>query len=256
MSFGSWNEWVTKQRQAYSARLKLAHLTRGSESSSWPTAAVMDVMGGPYKTEFVNGSFRSYHNHSKEDAPKYGARLRDAVTTPVNWPTPTAGECLDQGTNWETLARLDKGGRILRRMESFKMSGLADPANTNSVGNHQEWLKIPKLGGGKLDDAAHSNDKRRQSEMGEGGANTRGQNQMDTITRKHRGADGSHWGSQECQTEPPLGGNPDGSTDWVGDAELYLSCDNRTDELRLLGNGVVPATAEIAFRTLWEELTK
>jgi hypothetical protein len=25
--------------------------------------------------------------------------------------------------------------------------------------------------------------------------------------------------------------------------------------LRLLGNGVVPATAELAFRTLWEELT-
>lgn len=30
--------------------------------------------------------------------------------------------------------------------------------------------------------------------------------------------------------------------------------DNRTDELRLLGNGVVPAVAEKAFRTLYEEL--
>jgi DNA-cytosine methyltransferase len=39
-------------------------------------------------------------------------------------------------------------------------------------------------------------------------------------------------------------------------AELCTSCDNRTDELRLLGNGVVPATATLAFRTLWEELTK
>jgi hypothetical protein len=47
---------------------------------NWPTPAVMDTMGGPYKTEFVDGVFRSYHNHSKEDAPKYGARLRDAVT--------------------------------------------------------------------------------------------------------------------------------------------------------------------------------
>ena len=37
-------------------------------------------------------------------------------------------------------------------------------------------------------------------------------------------------------------------------AELYVSCDNRTDELRLLGNGVVPATAEKAFRTLMAEL--
>lgn len=34
------------------------------------------------------------------------------------------------------------------------------------------------------------------------------------------------------------------------------SIGNRTDELRLLGNGVVPATAERAFRTLMEELQK
>jgi hypothetical protein len=35
---------------------------------------------------------------------------------------------------------------------------------------------------------------------------------------------------------------------------LCITCDNRTDELRLLGNGVVPATAELAFRTLLDEL--
>ena len=29
---------------------------------------------------------------------------------------------------------------------------------------------------------------------------------------------------------------------------------SRVDELRLLGNGVVPATAELAFRTLWEKI--
>ena len=40
-------------------------------------------------------------------------------------------------------------------------------------------------------------------------------------------------------------------------AEIYEwmeRCDNRTDELRLLGNGVVPATATLAFRTLLAEL--
>jgi hypothetical protein len=37
-------------------------------------------------------------------------------------------------------------------------------------------------------------------------------------------------------------------------AELCVSSDNRTDELRLLGNGVVPATAELAFRTLLSSL--
>ena len=54
----------------------------------------------------------------------------------------------------------------------------------------------------------------------------------------------------EREIEPEVGGNADGCPDRLDDAELYLSCDNRTDELRLLGNGVVPATAERAFRTL------
>jgi hypothetical protein len=40
----------------------------------------------------------------------------------------------------------------------------------------------------------------------------------------------------------------------MDDAELYSSCDNRTDELRLLGNGVVPATAALAFCTLIQQL--
>jgi len=56
------------------------------------------------------------------------------------------------------------------------------------------------------------------------------------------------------QTEPPLGGDSDGSACGMDYAELCVSCDNRTDELRLLGNGVVPATAERAFRVLIKEL--
>jgi hypothetical protein len=36
--------------------------------------------------------------------------------------------------------------------------------------------------------------------------------------------------------------------------EWMVRCDNRTDELRLLGNGVVPATATRAFLTLLEKL--
>jgi hypothetical protein len=56
------------------------------------------------------------------------------------------------------------------------------------------------------------------------------------------------------QTEPTLGGDADGPADRLDYAQLQVSCDNRTDELRLLGNGVVPATAERAFRTLLEEL--
>jgi len=60
--------------------------------------------------------------------------------------------------------------------------------------------------------------------------------------------------TESRQAEPPLGRDADGPASRMGYAELCLSCDNRTDELRLLGNGVVPATAERAFRTLMNEL--
>ena len=56
--------------------------------------------------------------------------------------------------------------------------------------------------------------------------------------------------SERWQTEPALGGDVDGSASGMDYAQLCVSGDNRTDELRLLGNGVVPATAERAFRTL------
>ena len=66
----------------------------------------------------------------------------------------------------------------------------------------------------------------------------------------------SDWSEQSDsrQTKPPLGGDADGSASGLDYAELCVTCDNRTDELRLLGNGVVPATAERAFRVLIKEL--
>ena len=56
------------------------------------------------------------------------------------------------------------------------------------------------------------------------------------------------------QVEPAVGGDTDGLAGGMDYAELCVSCDNRTDELRLLGNGVVPATAAKAFITLLHDL--
>lgn len=56
------------------------------------------------------------------------------------------------------------------------------------------------------------------------------------------------------QTQPPMGGDPYGPAGGLDYGELCIASDNRTDELRLLGNGVVPATAHKAFVTLYNEL--
>jgi DNA (cytosine-5)-methyltransferase 1 len=58
------------------------------------------------------------------------------------------------------------------------------------------------------------------------------------------------------KAQPSLGRDFDGTASGMDYAELCVSCDNRHDELRLLGNGVVPATATKAFLTLLEDLIK
>lgn len=62
--------------------------------------------------------------------------------------------------------------------------------------------------------------------------------------------------AEQRSTQSALGGNADGNTGGLDYAELCQSNDNRTDELRLLGNGVVPAVAELAFKTLLSDLMK
>lgn len=77
------------------------------------------------------------------------------------------------------------------------------------------------------------------------------QEQGQRLQRERTGDAIGHAGeNQYWQTEPALGGDVDGASGRMDYAQLCVSGDNRTDELRLLGNGVVPATAERAFRTL------
>jgi DNA (cytosine-5)-methyltransferase 1 len=89
----------------------------------------------------------------------------------------------------------------------------------------------------------NTNSPRSQERQGQRGAGIQG-------THADGGADA------ERQTQPSLGRDLNGAAGGMGYAELCISCDNRTDELRLLGNGVVPATAERAFRVLMEEINR
>jgi DNA (cytosine-5)-methyltransferase 1 len=71
-----------------------------------------------------------------------------------------------------------------------------------------------------------------------------------------RGAEQHPWEPPRVtrEAQPAMGGDADGAPCGLDYAELCRSVDNRTDELRLLGNGVVPDTATRAFRELWRGL--
>lgn len=96
---------------------------------------------------------------------------------------------------------------------------------------------------------AHSKRKRVQGpariigfarKIGQGGAGSEADRDTDRWPSKP--GEPQHDWEPKRTTESQMGGNPDGPASRLG------------DELRLLGNGVVPATAALAFKTLLKEL--
>jgi hypothetical protein len=93
--------------------------------------------------------------------------------------------------------------------------------------------------------------------------------QADSESSPARKREGDRANASECnETQSSLGGVFDVNSVGVGVSELsglsdseleeirkwMVRCDNRTDELRLLGNGVCPPTATRAFLTLFDKL--
>jgi hypothetical protein len=81
----------------------------GSESGSWPTP---DVRG------FTNeGSLAMLKEMVVEREEFMGMAYRQGSGREERlWPTPVASEGADCGSTWEALAKIDKGGRIQRRI--------------------------------------------------------------------------------------------------------------------------------------------
>jgi hypothetical protein len=164
MSSATWKEWVTEQRQEYSQRVKLAHLIRESESSSWgtpnwSTPTVMDTAniqqprkpnpsGGqkpPLCQEVMNFPTPSVagcveggvaknvemtptgFKATRENGTSYGAKLRDAVLT---FPTPTARDWKGCGN---ATPRKDGKSRM-DNLDAVVKFGQADPTNPSTNG--------------------------------------------------------------------------------------------------------------------------
>lgn len=133
MSLGNWNGWVTKQRQAYSARAKgsSAHLTNASGSLSWPTARTNDSNSGrPNDGESRIGA----------NGQRFGINLSDKVEfLEKNWPAVTATEAR-QG--FQDRSRGMKGSQESLTTVVVK-SGLAAQENPSTNGSRQELFPTP-----------------------------------------------------------------------------------------------------------------
>jgi site-specific DNA-cytosine methylase len=116
-----------------------------------------------------------------------------------------------------------------------------EPSRSNSLGTRRN----EKLGDSEDGDG------------GNGGIESRdGQEVGESARESNVGTSAGNTSSGKESVESSMGGDPDGLAYWMGISKLYESFTDRTDELRLLGNGVVPATAEVSFKTLWRQVNK
>ena len=85
------------------------------------------------ENQFSNMSSENWKDWVTEQRREYSQRvkserhIRESGSSSSGWPTPTANEDKDQSASWETLSKIDKGGRILRRIASLDRLGLLDP---------------------------------------------------------------------------------------------------------------------------------
>lgn len=270
---------VTEQRGEYSARLKLAHRTNANECLSWPTVCANEdsyrIGGDSQQSKCLSAMARrgemgwpspSSQDHKGAPASRctpegYNARLDEAVilhgrVAPANpsshgnrqglsedWRTPTVAEEKNQNTSNQIYLQNQVGATV--KQWATPIMGDSHLAST------------PEVAAKRLEEGKVTLSRQKAawptpaSSTGQGGSAWAGRGEWSQCDlENHR--DG---GNGDGQTQPALGRDPNGAAGGMDYAELCVTCDNRTDELRLLGNGVVPATAERAFRVLSARFT-
>ena len=282
-SSATWKKMVTSARGEYSARKKLALPIDASGSTSWATPRAADSAGGP-RTLNEKGQRISVSDPTKT----YGANLSDQVR---HWPTPSArdhkggsGTVVQEGDKFYRVSNTTQtrfGARLDAVVEHLHKTNWPTPTVQDSNKatkkmrvNHQnnltavvfnaekETLPTPTsrdYKGGYTEDALTRKDgkSRRFDALPNaaiGGVGT-------DVVKGHLNPD---WVEQLMGV--PLGWTSltGTNTDWTygwhdgsweeGIPRVVESIEDRVDRIRLLGNGVVPATAAKAWITLGERL--
>ena len=213
-----WKKMVTERSGDCSARRKQARLTNASESSSWQNYPT------PAARDY-KGTNSEHHVMNKSKGYKGHMNQLPNFIKYSKWPTPRAG---NPGSR-----KPGTGGKILA--EEAKIHRW--PARPGE--EQYEWeeprvvadCSVKRCGGRKNKDGKD----------GEGISEQEGE-ERSILRSKTEGCSGDgETTHDEAQSE--LVRAVDGLT-------------HRVDRLRLLGNGVVPQTAEIAWKTLWRKMNE
>lgn len=128
MSSKIWRDLVMTRRGEYSLRVKSAHLTNASGSSSWPTCAARD-----YKGE--SGSGRQERKGNPADTlpnavAQHGQADRDSRNTSGNhqesWATPNTMDCLPS-RSYEAMKKQATNGQRKNRSKPGNLREQIDP---------------------------------------------------------------------------------------------------------------------------------
>ncbi len=215
-------------------------ITQHSGCEAWPSRPGEQQYG--WEPPRVVGGLA--HTASQRGGSESGDALHQG------WTASEAGtESVPQDTGWQD-------GTAIADDQPTGGDG-AELADTGSIarGTSGRQLQSEQLEeGGRHSEATESGSGNNHGPAGEELGDTEGRDGLGSAQWDSGHAAQPDEGAGSGQTQPALGGDPDGPPSGLDYAELCVTCDNRTDELRLLGNGVVPHTSELAFRVLIQEL--
>jgi len=156
MSSENWSEWVTKQRQEYSQRVKSVRLTRGSGSLSWPTANARDWK------DSINGTHPPSRPNLSEQTLGQAVSVAHGQAAPANpstlgmqdaWQTPTTNMDMvrsEEGIQKRKEFRASIGrksipdGNLGEQMQRVIKHGPPAPENPSTNGSRQGLWATPR----------------------------------------------------------------------------------------------------------------